>query len=747
MIRAAPRALLDEGTLSFTIESRILRELGERLVKQPEVAVLELIKNAYDADATKCEIGYGSTSISVEDDGSGMTLEQFSKGWMRIGTSSKEDTTTSPKFQRRITGEKGIGRFAVRFLGRTLRLESVADDPKRNIRTRLVADFDWPLFDQHEDLGKIRVPYRLEAVDRGSAETGTTLVITDLRPGAERLDLKKLRTGSMGVLSPLSSLFREATGGGTSTSDDEGVDPGFVLIIAEDGTQTETETDVAADILKAFVLRARLRLKGSRLTLSIYKRDDKRPYLKIIDTYPNSLQRLYADIRFFPRRKGAFTGLPVDGRLAHTWVMDNSGVAVFDRNFRVQPYGLPGDDWLQLSADNARNYRVPRSTIANKHYPMSQQVRVSTSENWMLRLPQPAQLVGLVQVEGRRTNEQREEGLVASADREGFVENEAFRELTDLVRGAVEMIAFADKSIQQEEERRSREALLASIRAETRAAISDVQENPNIAPADKDRIVSAIAQTQTLVEKHEESAREREQQLEVMSLLGVVAGFMTHEFGVALQELEDTYKALVNLAKTEPRFKKTTEAFAAHIRQLREFVTYASGYIQGAKTKPSKPYPARPRLLQVKRIFGRYAEERNIKVEIAVEPDVLAPLVPASLYNGIALNLYTNALKAVTAKVGDDTGTIAFRAWNDARWHHLEVSDTGVGIPSVLHERIFDPLFTTTESRNDPLGSGMGLGLALVKRGTEAFGGRVELVPPPPGFATCVRIRLPIKTS
>ncbi|USQ98532.1 HAMP domain-containing histidine kinase [Caulobacter sp. RL271] len=125
----------------------------------------------------------------------------------------------------------------------------------------------------------------------------------------------------------------------------------------------------------------------------------------------------------------------------------------------------------------------------------------------------------------------------------------------------------------------------------------------------------------------------------------------------------------------------------------------------------------------------------------------MAPLVPPSLYNGIALNLYTNALKAVTAKVGTEQGTIAFRAWNDNRWHYLEVSDTGVGIPHALHERVFDPLFTTTQSKNDPLGSGMGLGLALVKRGAEAFGGRAELVDPPPEFATCVRIRIPLQTE
>ena len=152
-----------------------------------------------------------------------------------------------------------------------------------------------------------------------------------------------------------------------------------------------------------------------------------------------------------------------------------------------------------------------------------------------------------------------------------------------------------------------------------------------------------------------------------------------------------------------------------------------------------------PRLRQVKRVFGKYAADRGIDVGLEVEKGLEAPLVPVSLYNGLALNLFTNALKAVTAKTGNERGKIVFRAWNDGRWHHLEVSDTGIGIPSVLRERVFDPLFTTTGSNKDPLGSGMGLGLTLVRRGAEAFGGRAEVMPAGEGFATTVRVRLPMR--
>ena len=62
----SPGKLLDKGTLHFTVESRILRELGERLVKEPEVAFVELIKNAHDADAALCEVTYDPpNSITV----------------------------------------------------------------------------------------------------------------------------------------------------------------------------------------------------------------------------------------------------------------------------------------------------------------------------------------------------------------------------------------------------------------------------------------------------------------------------------------------------------------------------------------------------------------------------------------------------------------------------------------------------------------------------------------------------------
>ena len=367
----------------------------------------------------------------------------------------------------------------------------------------------------------------------------------------------------------------------------------------------------------------------------------------------------------------------------------------------------------------------------------------------MLRLPYSQQLVGVVQVEGRRSADEAGdgEGLIAAADREGFVDNSAFQKLWDIVRGAVEAIATQDRDLQQEQERAEQRVLLRALKAETQAAIREIEANPNLGQADKNRIVKRLSETQALAQTHEDRAREREATLEVMSLMGVVAGFMTHEFGTALDELEKAQSLLRKLGPRDAVIRTAAQSIGRRIAALKDFSAYSQGYIRGGSSRPTRPFAVRPRIRQVTKAFGRYAADRKIEIQIDVESDTMAPLVPVALYNGIVLNVFSNALKAVTAKPGRGERVIAFRSWNDLRWHNLEVSDTGVGIPTSLRERVFDPLFTTTASSRDPLGSGMGLGLTLVKRSTESYGGRVKVADPPAGFSTCIKIELPTTES
>ena len=129
-------------TLKIRPYARLLTMLGEQLIKNEQIALAELIKNSYDADADWVKVsfvnfGYDEkkkeifktkdSKIIVEDNGCGMTLQVIEDSWMNPATPNKksrenEEINTTPKKHRIIQGEKGIGRFAILKLGRNIKI-------------------------------------------------------------------------------------------------------------------------------------------------------------------------------------------------------------------------------------------------------------------------------------------------------------------------------------------------------------------------------------------------------------------------------------------------------------------------------------------------------------------------------------------------------------------------------------------------------------------------------------------------
>ena len=116
-------------SVNLSIGSRIISHLGEAFIENEKVALLELIKNASDADANTCTVTidtaykseYGEGRIVIEDDGSGMNLFIIENGFLKIATSIKQRyQKISPKFKRLAQGNKGIGRLALNQLGEYL---------------------------------------------------------------------------------------------------------------------------------------------------------------------------------------------------------------------------------------------------------------------------------------------------------------------------------------------------------------------------------------------------------------------------------------------------------------------------------------------------------------------------------------------------------------------------------------------------------------------------------------------------
>jgi len=151
-IATLSRELLDtdENSVRFSIDARHIHRLGFELVGKQETALAELIKNAYDADATEVYVNFEDYSspggtLTVKDNGHGMTEHDMRNGWMRLSTDDKERNPISPHFGRSRAGRKGIGRFAVERLGTQLTLETCVKGDGTGIRV----EFDWDNDFQH----------------------------------------------------------------------------------------------------------------------------------------------------------------------------------------------------------------------------------------------------------------------------------------------------------------------------------------------------------------------------------------------------------------------------------------------------------------------------------------------------------------------------------------------------------------------------------------------------------------------
>ncbi|MGV2794719.1 ATP-binding protein, partial [Clostridium perfringens] len=138
----------------FRPRARLMSQLGEQLIKDETIAVLELVKNAYDADAKNVTVtienvdDLDSSKIIIEDDGDGMTYDVVKNIWMEPGTDHKEkklremiEKNEKSKLGRLPMGEKGIGRFGVHKLGHkvTLITRSI-DNPE------VFLSIDWSVF-------------------------------------------------------------------------------------------------------------------------------------------------------------------------------------------------------------------------------------------------------------------------------------------------------------------------------------------------------------------------------------------------------------------------------------------------------------------------------------------------------------------------------------------------------------------------------------------------------------------------
>jgi len=205
---------MQKNQLQFKISSALKNIIGSDLISDDFIAVFELVKNSYDAHATKVEITFeniysDNAKITIKDNGKGMNYDDLINKWLFVAYSAKREGTEEDsydyrdeiKIKRAYAGAKGIGRFSCDRLGGELYLETVKDEKNPKVETLLT---EWDKFEGNlkEEFVNISVIHETIAKSNYNVKHGTALEITNLKSDWNKDKLLELKNSLAKLINP-----------------------------------------------------------------------------------------------------------------------------------------------------------------------------------------------------------------------------------------------------------------------------------------------------------------------------------------------------------------------------------------------------------------------------------------------------------------------------------------------------------------------------------------------------------------
>jgi len=698
----------EQNKLSFRPRARIIRTIGDQLISGPEAAVIELVKNAYDADASYVWIRFvpplhaGNGRIVIRDDGHGMSLADVRDKWMEPATSSKTGLRLSRHLRRPLMGSKGIGRFAAAKLGRRMGLtsSSVVEGFAEEV---MIPEIDWSIFEGDAYLSDIAIDYLLQPATGG---TGTEIEVRDLNEAWTEAKLNRLHLELRRLISPLDQADEQrafriyldlsgctpetagfdgrqivAVGATDETAPHDGAPPSdfavqpFPLL-----TTCDYEVVGFFDEVGAFNGTMQVRRGGLapvNIDLKIPLADDEAP-CGAIGVHLYIFDREAQTVRQTMTRAGLGNLSATEGRR----ILDEiAGVAIYRDGFRVRPYGDPENDWLTL---DRRRVQDPSLRIGHN------------------------QVAGYVTVQG-----QGESGLIERSSREGFEQNGAFirlgRIITKLMTEEVEPRRYAFRK--QTGLSRSRTATFEEVRE--LSELNKIKALIEKLPAEDQPAAQAVVARESaqLAEKIA-VLEDRQRVLEAKSSLGAIISEVLHEGGPAVSYIFNTSNRLqtlyTDLLAGGDRAEAAKGLFPDRLVQMRKNATRLSDLFKalrplsgGRRGKPAFFRPIEP-IADAKALFDGH------KTRIVITGGAGAPEVvgfPEDLTTAM-VNLLSNSIFWLE-EARTESPQIDIELFTQGADLVIYVDDNGPGVTAEFAEHIFDVGFSLK-----PDGTGLGLNIA-----------------------------------
>lgn len=750
---------ITDSKVGFTIDAGLIQRLGYELVGRAETAVSELIKNAYDADATIVDVDYidsiqkGGTLI-ISDNGVGMTRTQLVNGFMRISSTDKIHNPTSERFHRTKAGRKGIGRFATQRLGEELTIVTQTTDADQAIKIII----DWNEYSIDKDLSSITFP--VEYVDK-EKEEGTILTIKGLREGWTEAAIRRVYRYVLDLFQP-NYLSERSKKNYSAIQNEESFKVNFnqTLWGRKDTIVNEKMAifDKSLAIIEGVIdeqHKGAILVQSSSLNLDDIitieptpkkkkkseekeedaEREEIKDYSKLKDVYFKAHYFIYYRPDYY---RGRISKLELNG--VQEFAKTASGVRLYRNGFRVLPYGESTDDWLNID----RRWGQLSGALGKLNIPLANR-----------------NLFGFVEItdpEGKIFEE--------TASREGLIENEAFLQLLDflhksfvaarqrIAEGLInfkEQIDNEDFTQDTEEKQQSTEEKLNEL--------ENLVDEINDKEEDQDQSEEENQDQNTSSEKKKERKARRKKlvesirkELEEASMLRVLAGMglTIGEFSHEIKQFQPSVYGYISKLKEENLSQNANSLLDGVKLNLNNLIAY-TGYFNATVSqninRETEPIDVLAVLDTFKTTIENDLKKNNISFKVD-EWDFNVQTVPMhkSEWSSILFNLYTNAKKAINR--AKSAGNILVEVGNDGKNVFLNFYDNGDGIPLENRSRVFNAFFTTSTPagfdapKNDQM-VGSGLGLKIVKDILISYKGKISVLEPIEGYTTCVRIELP----
>ncbi|WDK58771.1 sensor histidine kinase [Xanthomonas campestris] len=705
---------------SFKVDARALLSLGRESIKDKTTALLELVKNAYDADATIVQVDFSSSGkdtdgvIRIADNGVGMTSVDIDTRWLRVGFSHKRAERRSAG-GRRETGEKGVGRLSADRLGSILELRS-----KTRNKAPVGILVNWDSFDvDGRDIGQILVKNLKDPIFREPIKTtrspGTEIIIRSLRQEWSQTDLDglELELASLvnaGKVNDFSIRLRRPGELKYSTIKSSVQGNAELKFTGTFDSRGNLTYKITARPLPGS--RKRRLIQGSSIEwVKINQRAGSKKYI---------LGPLEVELSFYLRSGVALQdGLKMSQ--LREYLDTQGGVRVYRDLIRVKPYGDPDHsegDWLGLAARKS----------ANPAGAGREDFRINHN-----------QLVGAVLI-GRDTNPQ----LSDSAAREGLIHGNAYEQLRMATSWCVMLLESAyhetfsrNKAEREQGQRLGAPAAAKKMREAISVVVNELAKAKDATSLeDENRIlrrsVEQMADISGSVDLVEREIFEMANQTTVyrgLATVGISSAVFGHETEGALTQAQLSLGLLQQLVADEP---VVIEDILDELGKADRAVTRVQLWGGFALKRVKRDKRRRLKVLLADLVSGMLDEvgpifkASGITLKKGVVDESSMKAFPMDV-EAVVLNLLTNAYHAAGLSKAK-TVLVELKINSERSKSVLSVSDSGPGIIKDIEKQIWSPLFSTKPGTKGK-SAGTGLGLSIVKSICDEMGASINVIP------------------